>query len=1420
MTTVWSDAPLTRSQELIWAGQSLAGDAPVYNQAWRFDIEEPLVVGDFTAALNQIVSSFEPLRTAIVETPTGPRRRIFAPGPAANELVDLTFASEVDVDSWIDQRTRRSFDLSRGAYDSALIQRGPRRWIWFFNQHHIVTDAAAAILIFEAMSEMLSASKAGAPPPGFSPPSFEAHARLEVSQRQSTAGLAAATYWEKRASAAPMRAPIYGRAPKNRAADAKREIITLGAERMQKLNALASTDGFRSLSRDATRFNIIATTLFAFLTRVSDQRSHAIGVPAHNRVSLLDRQTPGLFIELFPMMMALEENETFRSLHQKVRHEAFDLLRNARQGASSVVTARAFSVVLNYIAARFNPSEGAAHRLGWAASHAIDSNHDLRLHVWDFNGDDALTLAFDLNTSALPDFAQHNVGAHFMALFDAMLDNPDKPVDTVRIATSDEQQWMLTDYNLPAASEESRGTILSMFAECVASYPQKAALREGESTISFQALDDWSNTIASKLTQMGMEPGAIIGIHMRRSSGYVAAVLGVLKAGCAFAPLEADMPAQRMTALLKAATPALVIADEDLARGMPIAPTPIVMAKDLACVDHAFDPGRRGPISASDVAYVIHTSGSTGVPKGVLVDHSGLVQYITWAANSFGGEGAISMPLFSALGFDLTMTSLFVPLTTGGTVVIYPEELSLGPDLSVLNVFSDDAVDVVKLTPAHLSLVTESCAPTQRIRSIILGGEDLKTSLAARARQKLGDHVAIYNEYGPTEAVVGCMIHQYDPSQDLGSSVPIGAPAEGSRIYLLDAGFNPCPIGAPGEIFIGGDRLAAGYLNNPEATTERFIRDPFASDPGAKMYRTGDLACFDTQGRLVYLGRADRQVKIRGVRIELGEIEQAIAAAAPVKDVVVAAISATAQGAGEERYCTGCGLPASHPEASMGVDGVCSICLGFERYKNRAKTYFRDIPDLQRLLSRARAQASGDYDCLMLTSGGKDSVYALYQLAALGPRILAVTLDNGYLSEGAKANISRCCAQLGVDHRYVSTAAMNAIFVDSLRRHANVCQGCFKTIYTLALRIANEVGAPAIVTGLSRGQFFETRLTSELFNGESEPDIDTMTLAARRAYHMVDDAVSRHLDTRFITEGGALDQVEFIDFYRYSDVPVEEIYRFLTEETPWSRPDDTGRSSNCLINDVGIYIHKRVKGYHNYALPYSWDVRMGHKKRDAALDELNDDIDETRVLRILDEIGYDTLEQFPEGDQVLTAYYVADTPVSPAALRDTLRRRLPQSMTPARFIQVDRIPLTPNGKTDFGVLAGLKGDMLKDTARNISPYRAPQTEMENLLTEIWEDMLDVERVGVDDNFYDLGGDSIAAIRIASLAASKNIVFSATAIFEHQTITELAACLEQNIGMTVEGIEEEGVDAFGMVDLDPDTLQAIAAAMTADSNPRQ
>ncbi|MDH3695358.1 MAG: AMP-binding protein [Gammaproteobacteria bacterium] len=775
-------------------------------------------------------------------------------------------------------------------------------------------------------------------------------------------------------------------------------------------------------------------------------------------------------------------------------------------------------------------------------------------------------------------------------------------------------------------------------------------------------------------------------------------------------------------------------------------------------------------VTSESLAYVMYTSGSTGEPKGVMVSHAALLNYISWAATHYVRNDDLRFALHSSLNFDLTITSLFLPLVTGNRMIIYSQPES-GPDLSVLDAFEDNKAEFIKLTPSHLAIVPQSLLGESRLERMVVGGEAFSIELARRTEQAIPGEIEIYNEYGPTEATVGCMHHRFDKHCDIGSHVPIGKPAHQQQIYVLDNFLKPVPPGIQGQIYIGGAGLAEGYLNKPGETAERFINSPFTESE--RLYRSGDLAHFDFDGNLHYLGRVDEQVKIKGVRIEPGEIEAAIQLYPGIDECAIVAVASQQEKKANSQHCQNCGISSNYPGIRFDDNEVCNICHDYEKAKDRLAGYFGNEKSLARLVNNVRAQLSEQSNCIALVSGGKDSTYMLYRLVELGLRPIVFTLDNGYLSEQAKSNIENTASDLGLEQIYGRTDHMNEIFADSLARFCNVCNGCFKTIYTLSMQFALDRRIDTIFTGLSRGQLFETRLHD--FYNRPEVDVerfDEMINGARKAYHRMADAVSKCLDTSIFDDASIFDKIKFVDFYRFIDVSLDVVMNYLENKTVWVRPEDTGRSTNCRINDVGIYVHKKQRGFHNYELPYSWDVRIGHKNRDQALHELNDEIDQSKVERILQELNIRAIDDKAgqPGDMQLVAYYAAEKEISHDSLASHLLESLPQNLIPTKFIRLNELPKNNNGKIDRRNLK----DQIKNDKTSNRDLQLPRTLTEEKLLCIWRKVFRHDNIGIDSNFFDLGGDSMTAIQIVHLAAVEQMSLSADLLFQLPTIAYHAA----------------------------------------------
>jgi amino acid adenylation domain-containing protein len=1368
---------LTQSQLMIWTGQELNPAVPLYNVILKFDLFGSIDTACFKKAFGLLVQQSDAMRTVFTFNDGQPMQQVLEDMEGELELLDLSEQPDQAqmLQNWLLKQNQRNFDLSKRAFYAALIKLDSNHYVWYLNEHHAIIDAWGATTQYKALSKFYhDLIRHKLEDLDSQLPKFDAFIKYQGQQLSGTAKNTIQEYWENKLKSTPPAIKLYGHSGQVLTTASNRLTVELGETRSKQLRSMATEDEFKTWTEDLSIYNMFVTVLFAYLHRVTGQQKLSIGTPAHNRSNAKFKQTPGIFMQFFPLFIEVNPGTSFSELYQQVRDEVHNFMMNAVSGTEAMAINRSFQVVLNYIHATFDDFDGIPMRSQWIHPGHSDPNHHMRLQVHDFDGTGNIKLDFDLNLQVIREPKQRLVPEHFLKLLDAFLQDRSQSINQPSLLTTEEHHALVAVNNHQPLAHNAIVNVLDQFAFHAQQNSQSTALVHKDLTIDYQTLDQRSNQLAHFLIERGVEPGDRVVLLLPRSITLIEAMLGVLKSGACYVPVDPTSPKDRIDFVINDLDPSAILVLDD--SGSLKGHSNII---DLQKHAQVLGPKpKQSPlvdIQHDHLAYIIYTSGTTGTPKGVMISHGALSSYLRYAKKTYVGKSKLTFPLFTTPAFDLTVTSIFTPLVTGGKIIIYPEPDN-GPDLSIIQVVEHNAVDIIKLTPSHIGLMDSSKVKPTRIKKLILGGEDLKSAQVRALLKIFGEKVEIYNEYGPTEATVGCIVHKLTRDDLKLPSVPIGKPIRGMKAHLLDPEMNPVPQGVTGEIYLSGPGLAAGYWNNELATKEKFV--PYILNDTEMMYKSGDLARWNEDMMLEYKGRTDRQVKIGGIRVEPGEVEAILAKHPAVNAVAVALQQRSNNQAEQIKYCVKCGLPSNYPSSGLDHDDTCFLCRSFEHYQQKVSHYFRKEHEFKEVIENANRESNGDYDCLMLYSGGKDSTYALARLAEMGFRVLAFTLDNGYISDEAKTNIKRVVQALSVDHVFGQTEAMNAIFVDSLKRHCNVCNGCFKTIYTLSTNLAVEKDIPIIVTGLSRGQFFETRLTEELFRDESVDfaKIDETILEARKAYHHTDDAVNQLLDVSVFEGDKVFDQVQYLDFYRYCDVSLDQMYDYLDQHLPWVRPSDTGRSTNCIINSVGIYEHRRRVGYSNYAFPYSWDVRVGHKNREDALEEVNEEIDEAEVMKMMDEIGYKPNEVSPE-TQYLVAYLTTDSTVSDQELRNYLSKRLPEYMIPSHFVKMSQMPLTTNGKIDYQALPNLTTEQLDEELS----YRSPENQIEQMLQELWQEVLKLPDVGVDHNFIQVGGNSLAAIKLTTrINQAFQLDLPLNKIFEYPTISEFGKFIEHTI----------------------------------------
>jgi amino acid adenylation domain-containing protein len=657
----------------------------------------------------------------------------------------------------------------------------------------------------------------------------------------------------------------------------------------------------------ARRLGITAATLFhaawaLVVSHTSGRDDVVYGTVLLGRLqaSSQARQAMGMFINTLPLRLRLLDTtanelveQTHRELQDLINHEQASLA--VAQRCSGIEgSAALFSSLLNYrhssndILTKFSEAAGAT-----LLEVRTGTNYPIVLSVDDLG--DAFVLDIQADERVDPDrmigYAYTAVGS----LVNALERAPQTPALALSILPLTERRQLIDLFNATEAFYPREKLLHELFEEQVARAPNAVAVAHEGQSLTYAELNGRANQLARYLRDRGVVPDQLVGICVGRSLEMVIGIIGILKAGGAYVPMDPTNPTERLEHILTDAATKVVLTQERLRSRLPMTAAKVISLdadwNEVSELDSGNLNSRSLQQSRETLAYVIYTSGSTGKPKGVMVEHRNIVNYVVHAVRQFDvGSGAGSL-VCTSISFDLLLTGLYPPLLCGQTVRLCPDE---HPDEQGLPALSRGLLRCsnlapLKITPSHLGLLENVLVSGQlagRVRVLVLGGEALQAS-ALQMWRKHAPSTRIFNHYGPTEATVGCIVHEL--ADQTSGPVPIGRPIANTQAYILDRRMQPVPIGIAGEINIGGAGVARGYLNRPALTAERFVANPFSADPQARMYKTGDLGRWRSDGTIEYLGRNDRQVKIRGFRVELGEIEAQLVRLAQVKEVTLIA---------------------------------------------------------------------------------------------------------------------------------------------------------------------------------------------------------------------------------------------------------------------------------------------------------------------------------------------------------------------------------------------------------------------------------------------------------------------------------------------------------------------------------------------------
>ncbi|HVS00139.1 MAG TPA: amino acid adenylation domain-containing protein [Thermoanaerobaculia bacterium] len=879
---VWRgpERPLSFSQRRLWFLDRLEPGNTTYNMLTALRIRGPLSLGVLAACLDEIARRHEVLRARIVAVEGQPVQLVepaAAPGSRPLPLVDLSALParrrEPETQRLAAAETRRPFDLARGPLLRAtalrLNDRGHRDHALFLTLHHIVSDGWSEAVLVREVATLYPAFAAGLPSPlAALPLSYADFAFWQREWLQGEMLAAQVAYWREALAGAPGRLEL--------STDFPRPPVPSGRGHLHVLEVPEATaDAVRALCRRArtTPFMLLFAAFGTLLGRLAAQDDVLVGTPIANRTRTETEGLIGFFVNTLVLRADLRGEPTGRELLARVREAALgayahqDLpferlveeLRPDRELARQPLF-QAMFVLQNAPRSDFDVQGISLQPIG------VDpgaSKFDLTMALNETGGGYLGTIEYSIDLFAPSTMV--SLAERYNRLLAAFAADPAAPVHALPLLHEGERHQLLREWNdtgaLPAGA-----CLHEMFEAQVDRTPDEVALVAGvagEDSLTYRELDRLANLVAHRLRRLGVGPDVTVGLSAGRTARMVAGLLGILKAGSAYVPLDPGYPRERLDFL---------VADAGIRT--------LVTGKDLEGIDaEAGDPGRIAEAAGPDnLAYVIYTSGSTGVPKGVAVRHAGVTTLLAHMSRAIPAEALAGFLATTSISFDVSVFELFVPLIAGGTVILAENALAVLPTSRPITLFST--------VPSAMAELLRAGAIPPSVTTVDLGGEAVPEEMVRQLLDRPGIE-RVYNLYGPTEDTVCSTFARLDRGGD--GRVTIGRPIRGGRAYVLDARLQPVPAGTRGELHVGGAGVSRGYLHRPALTAERFLPDPFGEEPGGRLYRTGDLVRLLPDGRLDFLGRLDHQVKVRGFRIELGEIEASLTRHPAVREAAVLA---------------------------------------------------------------------------------------------------------------------------------------------------------------------------------------------------------------------------------------------------------------------------------------------------------------------------------------------------------------------------------------------------------------------------------------------------------------------------------------------------------------------------------------------------
>jgi len=867
------DLPLSFAQQRIWFLHQMDSQNPAYNESPTIRLTGSLNIEVLEQSLNAIIERHEILRTTFPMIDGKPIQKIL-PSLQINLLVvNLQDLPSNQIEEIIAQELQKPFDLTQAPLVRfTLLDLGQESYILVPVIHHIIIDGWSKGIFFKELSyfyqSFLSKTPVNLPQLPIQ------YADFAVWQRQWLQGEILENqlnYWQKQLADAPPLLELPTDQPRP-------SIPTFQGHTLNFQIDPDLTDKLKTLSQRSgvTLFMTLLATFTTLLFRYSHQEDILIGTPVANRNRQEIEPLMGFFVNTLVMRNSLQGNPTFWELLQQVRQSVLGAYANQDVPFEQVVDVLQIERSLSYnplfqvMFALQNAPLGDLNLPGLKATSLAVENvrvkFDLSLVLEETETEKGTYLEgfWEYSSDLFTAERITRLVGHFQTLLKGIVTNPQQQVGELPLLMEAEKQQLLVDWNQTESPYPKNKCIHQLFEEQVTKNPDAIAIIYEQESLSYQQLNQKANQLAHYLQSLGVKLDELVGICVERSPLFIIGILGILKAGAAYLPLDSNYPLERLIYMLQDSDLSVLLTQENIANNISFTGIQTIkLDHDWPIISQQDTVNPISDVKPENLAYIIYTSGSTGKPKGVLIAHKGVCNLITQERQLFDIKPQSRILQFASFSFDASVSEIFMALLSGASLVMGNSD-SLLPGENLLNLLKKQKITLTTLPPSALTVMPPEKLP--HLQTLIIGGEASSAELLSKWCQNYN----LFNGYGPTESTV-CTTFALIQSPE--QKPFIGKPIGNLQVYILDPNLNPVPIGVNGELYIGGEGLAKGYLHQPTLTQSKFIANPFGNDSNSRLYKTGDIVRYSSDGNIEFINRIDNQVKIRGFRIELGEIE-------------------------------------------------------------------------------------------------------------------------------------------------------------------------------------------------------------------------------------------------------------------------------------------------------------------------------------------------------------------------------------------------------------------------------------------------------------------------------------------------------------------------------------------------------------------